>query len=114
MGRNGETEVAQNLRAEPVAQSDIFEPNQVQLRSVKGATGNPRKPAASARGPGCCRETKRKKFCFVYGFRFVNGRLVAFWGPASEVNCPEAYSSRHRPGNEAHRQNPDFRYRLSI
>jgi hypothetical protein len=40
MGGNQETEVAQNLRAEPVAQSDIFEPNQVQLRSMKGATGN--------------------------------------------------------------------------
>src|SRR6202020_1161538 len=62
MGGNGETEVAQNLRAEPVAQSDIFEPNQVQLRSVKGATGNPRKPAASARGPGCCREPNERSF----------------------------------------------------
>src|SRR6201999_1846292 len=38
MGGNEETEVAQNLRAEPVAQSDVFEPNQVELRSMKGAT----------------------------------------------------------------------------
>jgi hypothetical protein len=45
MGRNLETEVAQNLRAEPVAQSDIFEPNQAQLRSMGGAAGNP-KPEA--------------------------------------------------------------------
>jgi hypothetical protein len=40
MGGNLKTEVAQNLRAEPVAQSDIFEPNQAQLRSTWGATEN--------------------------------------------------------------------------
>src|SRR6202171_1614130 len=39
MGGDQETEVAQNLRAEPVTQSDIFEPNQAQLRSMWGATG---------------------------------------------------------------------------
>jgi hypothetical protein len=55
MGGNGETEVAQNLRAEPVAQSDIFEPNQVQLRSMKGAAGNLKTsflspPASNERG----------------------------------------------------------------
>ena len=40
MGRDQETEVAQNLRAKPVTQSDIFEPNQAQLRSMGGVTGN--------------------------------------------------------------------------
>ncbi len=39
MGGDQETKVAQNLRAKPVTQSDIFEPNQVQLRSMWGATG---------------------------------------------------------------------------
>jgi hypothetical protein len=34
MGRNQEIEVAQNLRPEAVPQSDIFEPNQAQLRST--------------------------------------------------------------------------------
>jgi hypothetical protein len=45
MGGNLETEVAQNLRAKPVAQSNIFEPNQAQLRSMQGGAGNP-KPEA--------------------------------------------------------------------
>jgi hypothetical protein len=45
MGRDLETEVAQNLRAKPVAQSDIFEPNQAQLRSTWGMAENP-KPGA--------------------------------------------------------------------
>jgi hypothetical protein len=36
-----ERKVAQNLRAKPVTQSDIFEPNQAQLRSMGGAAGNP-------------------------------------------------------------------------
>src|SRR5882757_9370497 len=39
MGGDLETKVAQNLRAKPVTQSDIFEPNQAQLRSMWGATG---------------------------------------------------------------------------
>jgi hypothetical protein len=39
MGGDQETEVAQNLRAKPVTQSDIFEPNQAQLRSMWGAGG---------------------------------------------------------------------------
>src|ERR1700694_356119 len=39
MGGNQETKVAQNLRAKPVTQSDVFEPNQAQLRSMWGATG---------------------------------------------------------------------------
>jgi hypothetical protein len=34
MCRNQESKVAQNLRAEPVPQTDIFEPNQAQLRST--------------------------------------------------------------------------------
>ena len=38
--RDPEGEVAQNLRAEPVTQSDIFEPNQAQLRSMWGTAGN--------------------------------------------------------------------------
>src|SRR3984957_689408 len=45
VGGDLETEVAQNLRAEPVTQSDIFEPNQAQLRLMWGATGTP-KPEA--------------------------------------------------------------------
>src|ERR1700694_4697494 len=45
VGRNCEIEVAQNLRAKPVTQADIFEPNQAQLRSMRGVTGNP-KPVA--------------------------------------------------------------------
>src|SRR6202046_4049238 len=40
MGGDQEIKVAQNLRAKPVTQSDIFEPNQAQLRSMWGATGN--------------------------------------------------------------------------
>jgi hypothetical protein len=40
MGGDQKTEVAQNLRAKPVTQSDIFEPNQAQLRSMWGAAGN--------------------------------------------------------------------------
>src|SRR5664279_1008517 len=43
--RDQETEVAQNLRAEPVAQTDIFEPNQAQLRSMWG-TARSLKPGA--------------------------------------------------------------------
>ncbi len=39
MGGDQEIKVAQNLRAKPVAQSDIFEPNQAQLRSMWGAIG---------------------------------------------------------------------------
>jgi hypothetical protein len=53
MGGNQETEVAQNLRAEPVTQSDIFEPNQVQLRSMKSAAGN-----LKAVGRRLCRPTE--------------------------------------------------------
>src|SRR3954447_9250509 len=34
MRRNQESKVAQNLRAEPVPQTDIFEPNHAQLRST--------------------------------------------------------------------------------
>ena len=79
MGRNLETEVAQNLRAEPVAQSDIFEPNQAQLRSMRGVTGNLK---TGHLGPGWPRS--QEAFCFGYGFRFVNGRLVASGCPASE------------------------------
>jgi hypothetical protein len=41
VGGDLEIEVAQNLRAEPVTQSDIFEPNQAQLRSLGGTAGNP-------------------------------------------------------------------------
>src|SRR5467141_3007111 len=41
MGGDQETEVAQNLRAKPVTQSDIFEPNQAQLRSTWGADREP-------------------------------------------------------------------------
>ena len=40
MGGDQEGEVAQNLRAEPVAQTDIFEPNQAQLRSMGDTTVN--------------------------------------------------------------------------
>src|SRR3979411_1692496 len=40
MGGDQETKVAQNLRAKPVTQSYIFEPNQAQLRSMWGGTGN--------------------------------------------------------------------------
>ena len=39
MGGDLETEVAQNLRTEPVSQSDIFEPNQSQLRPIWRPTG---------------------------------------------------------------------------
>jgi hypothetical protein len=39
MGGDQETKVAQNLRAKPVTQSNVFEPNQAQLRSMWGATG---------------------------------------------------------------------------
>ena len=53
-----EAEVAQNLRAEPVAQSDIFEPNQAQLRSMWGAAGN-RLPAA--RGTLAARRSRTRK-----------------------------------------------------
>ena len=74
MGGDQETEVAQNLRAEPVTQSDIFEPNQAQLRSMWGAAGNP-KPRAHS--PLAAAANRTKWFCFGYGFRFVNGRLVA-------------------------------------
>ncbi|OIQ65125.1 hypothetical protein GALL_533180 [mine drainage metagenome] len=50
MGGNLEIEIAQNLRAKPVTQSDIFEPNQVQLRSMRGATGSLKPVAPSRRG----------------------------------------------------------------
>src|ERR1700682_5600867 len=61
MGGDQETEVAQNLRAKPVTQSDIFEPNQVQLRSMWGAAGN-RKPAARS-PPGSRRPRTRQNSC---------------------------------------------------
>src|SRR5581483_302697 len=44
MGGNLETEVAQDFRAESIAQTDIFEPNQVQLRSTEGVAGKFRAP----------------------------------------------------------------------
>ena len=47
MGRNQETEVAQNLRPQTVPQSDIFEPNQAQLRLGPAVTAR-RKGAAEA------------------------------------------------------------------
>jgi hypothetical protein len=43
-----EREVAQNLRAKPVTQSDIFEPNQAQLRSMWGTAGNLRPRARNS------------------------------------------------------------------
>jgi hypothetical protein len=52
MCRNEERQVAQNLRAEPVAQTDIFEPNQAQLRSMGDPTEN-RDPAARPGRNGC-------------------------------------------------------------
>src|SRR6202043_193288 len=64
VGRDLETKVAQNLRAKPVAQSDIFEPNQAQLRSICGATGN-LKPGAR-RSPGSPRlRTQQSGFASV-------------------------------------------------
>jgi hypothetical protein len=57
MGGNQEIEVAQNLRAKPVTQSDIFEPNQAQLRSMRGGTGNLKPP--QARWFRCGRETNK-------------------------------------------------------
>src|ERR1700726_3262353 len=48
MGGDQETEVAQNLRTQSVAQSDIFESNQAQLRSTWGPAGGP-KPGALGR-----------------------------------------------------------------
>src|SRR6202035_1564225 len=48
MGGDLETEVAQNLRAEPVTQSDIFESNQAQLRSMWDTARAP-KPGARAK-----------------------------------------------------------------
>ena len=52
MGGDQEREVAQNLRAEPVAQTYIFEPNQAQLRSMGDLTEN-RDPAARPGRNGC-------------------------------------------------------------
>jgi len=60
MGRDLEREVAQNLRAEPRTASDIFEPNQSQLRSTWAMAANPQTSLAKP----------AKRFCVGYGFRF--------------------------------------------
>src|SRR6202012_2267824 len=49
MRGDNETEVAQNLRAEPVTQPDIFEPNQAQLRSRWTPAENPKPKAGDRR-----------------------------------------------------------------
>src|SRR6185312_6768653 len=49
MRRDDETEVAQNLRAKPVTQPDIFEPNQAQLRSRWTPAENPKPKAGDRR-----------------------------------------------------------------
>ena len=64
MGRDQETEVAQDLRPQSVSQPDIFEPNQ---RSAPLGSG----------WEGCREGLATDRFCVRYGFRFVNGRLVA-------------------------------------
>src|SRR5215469_14346261 len=89
MGGNLEIEVAQDLRAEPVAQSDIFEPNQIQLRSTRGASSD---MLVAPGPPASLRPANPTKWlCFVYGFRFVNGHLVASRCPAFEF-CPRSRS----------------------
>jgi hypothetical protein len=48
MSRDQEIEVAQNLRPEAVPQSDIFEPNQAQLRSTTVKKAKASAPTAFA------------------------------------------------------------------
>src|SRR3981189_516130 len=76
MGWDQEVEVAQDLLPQSVSQSDIFEPNQVQLRSTLGPAGNPNPRLVISR------------FSSGYGFRFVNGRLVAFPGGFGGESAP--------------------------
>jgi predicted Zn finger-like uncharacterized protein len=75
MGGNLETEVAQNLRAEPVAQADIFEPDQSSAPFDAAHRGRPETVPESL-NPAAAVPTDR--LCVDYGFRFVNGRSVAF------------------------------------
>jgi len=68
VGGDQEGEVAQNLRAEPVPQTDIFEPNQAQLRSTRAATGNPgleSEPGLAARCPLVWTRTGQNGFAAV-------------------------------------------------
>ncbi len=71
MRRDLEIEVAQNLRAKPVAQTNIFEPDHIQLRSM---------------GSKSLKKTVNC-LCGRYGFRFVNGRLVAC-RPCHRLSAP--------------------------
>jgi hypothetical protein len=79
MGWNLEVEIAQDLGPQAIAQSDIFEPNQV---SAPFASGLARTRQNGSRDAG-------KHRCRRYGFRFVNAHFVpSVWlGPAVRRHC---------------------------
>ena len=58
LGGNQEVEVAQNLRAKPVTNPDIFEPNRAQLRSMRG---RPEGAKPSCPRPTCLTAVRTKK-----------------------------------------------------
>src|SRR3954463_9994705 len=70
MRRDLEIQVAQNLRAEPVAKANIFEPDHSQLRPMD---------SGDLYAVNC--------LCGRYGFRFVNGRVVA-WLTCHRLSAP--------------------------
>src|SRR5712664_3205372 len=97
MGADQETELAQNLRPKPVTQTDIFEPNQVQLRSMWGAAGN-RKPAARS-SPVSRRPRTRQNSCasvMVSGSLTValyhSGKVIVEIG-SMHIVCPHCTTS---------------------
>src|SRR5262245_38785190 len=101
MWLNTETEVTQDLRPQPVAQTDVLEPNHVPLRRAAANTHSPSAPestlysnahrvgvddlflasAASHRG-------QEPALWFPFGFRSVNER------PASVQESPLAGANR--------------------
>jgi hypothetical protein len=77
MGGNIETEVAQNLRAKPVAQTDIFESDQAQLRSMLRPTaGGARRPPKRSPAQGFRSVEFRSKAGGFDGFRFDDGVIL--------------------------------------
>src|ERR1700684_1856265 len=103
MGGNGETKVAQNLRAEPVAQSNIFEPNQVQLRSVKGRPETPENRRPQPTGPVVA-GNQTKEVLLRLWFPIRSRAPCSILGPCFRLQLPRGCSPQAPTlENERHR-----------
>ena len=92
MRRNLEAEVAEDLRPQSIAQSDIFEPNQPSAPFAGGSDG--------ALHP--VRSRRLQQPSSRYGFRFVNGHVVPSARSGSEVRQhygPSSTNSRKQSGS---------------